>query len=110
MVNNLRLKESSTSETSTDGSKAESSAELESSSSIEGMSESNLPEFGYKEDESLFLDDESECEDESNVSSRADEQFEEYPHRVIVDVDEMIRTYPKKDVSDFVTELILSPF
>lgn len=66
--------------------------------------ESDGSEFEYnEEDEFPFAcDDEGEGEDDSNVSSRAGEQFTDLPHKVKVDVEEIMETYATKDVSDFV--------
>lgn len=84
-------------ETSTDDSKAERDDE-------EGAIEE---EFCYEdeleEDEDLDLDD-------SNVSSRDGDAFEEYPHKVIADVNELIKTYANKDISDFVTRITFQFF
>lgn len=104
VVNNLRLNEASTSETS-DESKAESSTKIGSNSRVEGdMSESDELEFEFWEEEEFSLDDESEIEKENFSRSITDDQFQKYPRKISVEVDEIIKIYPKKDVNDFVTK------
>lgn len=109
MVAKLRLGESSSSET-------ESSTSSGSPDKMEDICEEEeeewecepLLEFNYKdEDDEILCDvddsDESDYEEESDISIRQCDEFDECQHKVLDSVEEIINTYLKKDVSDFVT-------
>lgn len=109
MVAKLRLGDPSSSEAeaSTSSGSPDKMEELCEEQGEEDESEPQL-EFNYKEeDDEIFSDvddsDESNYEEESDISIRQPDEFDECHHKVLVDVEEMIKTYLKKDVSDFVT-------
>lgn len=102
MVRNLRLNEGS------DSSEVETTTSSSADSDVEeeDIPESARFEFVENDDDELAsweFEEEEEEKDDSNVSSRDGENFEECQHKLLVDVDEIIQTYSKKDLSDFVT-------
>lgn len=71
--------------------------------------EAEALEFSYEEDDDNLFDidesDESDYEDESDISIRLSDEFMECHHKVLIDVDEMIKTFANKNLSDFVTPM-----
>lgn len=117
MVEKLCLNEIETSTSTIDESSASSndSAENEEEEVSESSGESEELEFSYEEvDDNLFgideADDDSDYEEESDVSIRQPDEFEECPHKVLVRVNEMIKTYTEKKISDFVTPMTIQFF
>lgn len=118
MVAKLRLSDPSSSETkastSSESSSKIDSGEEEFCEEDEGEEESGGGEasgsevkFQLEEDDENFCDveesDESDYEEDSDISIRDSDEFVECQHRVYVDLDDMIKTYAKEDISDFVT-------
>lgn len=109
MVEKLCLNEEHTSSTSEENS-ASSNDSVESDDEDENVVDnSESLEFSYTEDgDNLFdIDDpeDSDIEDESDISIREIDEFEDCPHRVSVTVSEIMKTYGKKTLSDFVTPM-----
>lgn len=101
MVRNLCLNQYGQVEPDTETSTDDSKASTDDSKAERDDEEVEEDEFCY---ENEFEDDEDL--DDSYVSSRdGDYEFEEYPHKVVADVDELIKTYANKDISDFVTRI-----
>lgn len=110
MVEKLRLNdpddyssETSTSSNDSDESDPDPQSEEEESDGAEDL------EFSYEEDDDQLFEiddsDQSDCEEESDISIRQNDEFNECPHRVFVNVGEIIKTFPKKNLSDFVTPM-----
>lgn len=94
---------SSTSETSTSSESGEEEEICEESGEAEAL------EFSYEEDDDNLFEiddsDESDYEEDSSTSIRQSDEFVQCPHKVFVDLDEMMKTYKKKNLSDFVTPM-----
>lgn len=62
-------------------------------------------EFNYELDE-----DEEDDLDDSNVSSRNGDEFEDCPKKLVADPEVLIKTFGNKDISHFVTRITLQFF